>query len=132
MKYPAMLAILAIAVSVSGCAHGPARCRLEPPALAHNVYFTLHDDSEAARAKLIADCYTYLSGEPGIVAFAAGEVVESHARDVNVRDWHVSLHIVFKDQQHHDLYQQAADHQTFIAENRETWKSVRVFDTYIR
>lgn len=132
MKHRAILVALAAAFAVSGCTHLTGRCQLKPPALAHNVYFTLNDHSHAARAGLIADCYKYLSGEPGIVAFAAGEVVESHAREVNVRDWDVSLHIVFKNKEYHDLYQKAPDHQTFIAQNSETWKTVRVFDTYIR
>lgn len=132
MKHRVMLAVLAVVIAASGCAHFSGRCQLRPPALAHNVYFTLNDHSHAARAKLIADCYKYLSGEPGIVSFAAGEIVESHARDVNVRDWDVSLHIVFKNKEYHDLYQKAADHQTFIAENSTTWRRVRVFDTYIR
>ncbi len=105
---------------------------LETPALAHNVYFTLHDPSESARAKLIADCRKYLSSEPGIVTFAAGEPVASHDREVNVRDWDVGLHIVFKTKHHHDRYQTAPDHQKFIDENQENWKSVRVFDTFVR
>ncbi len=132
MKYHAMLAVLAVTITVSGCAHFSGRCQPKPPALAHNVYFTLNDHSHAARAKLIADCYKYLSGEPGIVSFAAGEIVESHVRDVNVRDWDVSLLIVFKNKEYHDLYQNAADHQTFIAEDSAMWKRVRVFDTYVR
>lgn len=132
MKHHAMFALLATVVVVSGCAHSPARCELKPPALAHNVYFALNEPSEAARAKLIADCHKYLSGEPGIVAFAAGEIVESHARDVNVRDWDVSLHIVFESKHHHDLYQNAPDHHKFIEENRQNWKAVRVFDTFVR
>lgn len=132
MKYWVMLAVLAVVLTISGCAHSPARCELKPPALAHNVYFALHDPSEAAQGRLIADCYKYLSGEPGIVAFAAGEVVASHAREVNVRDWDVSLHIVFQSKHHHDLYQNAPDHQKFIDENKANWKSVRVFDTFVR
>lgn len=132
MKYYAFPAVLAVCFAVSGCANSPARCELKPPALAHNVYFALHDPSEAARARLIADCYKYLSAEPGIVAFAAGEVVASHAREVNVRDWDVGLHIVFESKRYHDLYQNAPDHQTFIDENKANWKSVRVFDTFVR
>ncbi len=50
---------------------------------------------------------------------------------VNVCDWDVGLHVVFVDKAHHDLYQEAADHQTFIDRNKDNWKSVRVFDTAI-
>jgi hypothetical protein len=102
------------------------------PQLAHNVYFELKQDSPAARAKLIEDCYTYLGAQPGIIYFAAGEIAEEHKRDVNVRDWHVGLHIVFKSKQDHDNYQKAEGHLEFINRNMQSLKSVRVFDTYIR
>ncbi len=29
------------------------------------------------------------------------------------------------------LDQEAGDHHTFIAENKDNWKTVRVFDTYV-
>ena len=132
MKKCGISAIGIIALAVAGCANPLPRCQPEPQALTHNVYFALHDASDAARAKLIAHCREYLSGEPGILAFAVGEVVEAHAREVNVRDWDVGLHIVFKNKHYHDLYQEAPDHQKFIDENRHNWKSVRVFDTIVR
>ena len=50
-------------------------------------------------------------------------------REVNVRDWDVGLHIVFESRAAHDTYQTAPDHLKFIAENKPTWKQVRVFDT---
>ena len=36
--------------------------------LAHNVYFTLHDNSAAAKEKLVAACKKYLTGHPGTEA----------------------------------------------------------------
>ena len=48
-----------------------------------------------------------------------------------VGDWHVGLHVVFESKQHHDDYQNDATHQIFINENKATWKTVRVFDSYI-
>ncbi len=43
----------------------------------------------------------------------------------------MALHIVFKNKAAHDKYQDADSHQKFIAENRENWKKVRVFDSYV-
>ncbi|NIP22328.1 MAG: Dabb family protein [Phycisphaerae bacterium] len=100
--------------------------------LVHDVYFTLNDKSDAAQAKLVRDCYKYLSKHPGVVFFAAGERVEEHERDVNIRDWDIGLHIVFENKDYHDQYQKVPDHQKFIAENKENWKSVRVFDSFIK
>jgi hypothetical protein len=127
-----LLIAVAAVVGISGCKTGSVINRQISPHLAHDVYFTLNDDSETARSKLVDDCYKYLSNHPGIVFFAAGELVESHERDVNVRDWHVSLHIVFKSKDHHDQYQKAPDHYKFIEENQDNWKSVRVFDSFIK
>jgi hypothetical protein len=128
----ALLIVVAAVVSISGCTTGPVINRQKSQHLIHDVYFTLNDDSEAARSKLVEDCYKYLSKHPGIVFFAAGEVVESHERDVNVRDWQVSLQIVFKSKNYHDQYQKAPDHFKFIEENQDNWKSVRVFDSFIK
>jgi hypothetical protein len=126
------LLIIAIAVALSGCTNGLINNRQKSPRLVHDVYFTLNDDSEAARTKLVEDCYKYLSNHPGVVFFAAGELVESHNREVNVRDWHVSLHIVFKTKDCHDRYQNAPDHHKFIELNKDNWSSVRVFDSFIK
>jgi hypothetical protein len=128
----ALIIIVAAAAALSGCTNGLVISRRKSPHLAHDVYFTLNDDSARARAKLVDDCYKYLSNHPGVVFFAAGELIESHRRQVNVRDWDVGLHIVFKTKDRHDRYQQAGDHHKFIELNKDNWKSVRVFDTFIK
>jgi len=96
MRNSALLIVLAAVLTLSGCANELLINRKGSMRLVHDVYFTLNDNSKAAQAKLVNDCYKYLSKHPGIVFFAAGELVESHKRDVNIRDWDVSLHIVFK------------------------------------
>ncbi|MFM7150407.1 MAG: Dabb family protein [Gemmataceae bacterium] len=97
--------------------------------LVHDVYFSLNDRSAEARQKLIHACRKYLPGHPGIVFFAVGGLAEELSRDVNDRDWDVGLHIIFKDQSAHDAYQETEAHHAFIAENKPSWKKVRVFDT---
>jgi hypothetical protein len=98
------------------------------PMIAHNVYFKLKDASPEAQQKLVEACKAYLTGHPGEVLFAAGTVSELD-RPVNDRDWHVGLHLVFKDKAAHDQYQTAPRHEQFIAENKTNWDVVRVFDT---
>ena len=132
MKNCILLIAAAVAVSISGCTNRLVLEPKKPNNLIHDVYFALNEDSDAARSKLVQDCYKYLSNHPGVVFFAAGEVVESHQRDVNVRDWQVSLHIVFESKDYHDQYQKAPDHYKFIEENQDNWKSVRVFDSCIK
>ena len=126
------LALLATTVVLAGCTNPLSRKQTKEPALAHNVYFALNDSSPAARTQLVDACYEYLKDHPGVTFFAPGEIVESHDREVNVRDWDVGLHVVFKSKKHHDLYQEAEDHHTFIEENQANWKVVRVFDTFAR
>lgn len=99
--------------------------------IAHNVYFTLFDNSAAARQKLLDDCWKYLSIHPGTVYFACGILAEDHVRSVNDRDWDVGLHVVFEDKAAHDYYHDHPDHQKFVAENEGNWKASRVFDTVL-
>jgi hypothetical protein len=102
------------------------------PMIAHNVYFSLKEDSPKAREKLIAACKKYLSKHEGEVFFAVGTLVEDLKRPVNDRDFDVSLHLVFRDRKAHDQYQEAERHKQFIEENKENWKKVRVFDSVVK
>jgi hypothetical protein len=99
--------------------------------LAHNVFFSLRDASDAARTRLVAASEKWLAPHRGIVFFSCGTLAEDLNRDVNDRDFEVSLHIVFADKEAHDRYQESADHERFIAENRQNWRQVRVFDSIV-
>ena len=101
------------------------------PMLVHNVYFTLNQNSPAARRKLVEDCHKYLAGHPGVVYFSAGILCDSLARPVNDREFDVGLHVVFRTMADHDAYQQHPRHLQFIEENKATWKKVRVFDSAV-
>jgi hypothetical protein len=99
--------------------------------LAHNVYFTLNDNSASAKEKLVAACQKYLTGHPGTVFFAAGTLAAELDRPVNDREFDVALQVVFDSKEAHDQYQQAERHLAFVAENKPNWKKVRVFDAYV-
>jgi hypothetical protein len=99
--------------------------------LAHNVFFTLRDNSPAKVQALLDACRKYLTVQPGIVFFVCGKLEPELAREVNDRGFDVGLHIVFTDRASHDIYQDDAQHQRFIAENKANWKQVRVFDTLV-
>ena len=96
--------------------------------LAHNVYFTLEDDSDGAQDTLLASCRKYLSDHPGIVSFHVGQLAEGLERPVNDRQFHVALQILFDSRAAHDAYQDSPSHHEFIAENNSNWKQARVFD----
>jgi hypothetical protein len=97
--------------------------------LVHNVFFTLKDGSEANVQKLIDSCEQHLRGHDGEVFFCVARVVPDLDRPVNVRDFHVGLHVAFASREAHDAYQTAPRHLRFIEENKPTWAQVRVFDT---
>ena len=97
--------------------------------LAHIVFFTLHDGSEDAVQRLIDSCQQHLNHHEGTVFFAVGRRNPDLAREVNDQDFHVALHVVFSDRAAHDAYQVSPRHQQFIAENKDTWARVRVFDS---
>ncbi len=99
--------------------------------LAHNVFFALHDRSEAGRGKLLKACRTYLTGHPGVAFFACGTIEPELTRPVNDRDFDVSLHLVFATREDHDAYQVAPRHHQFVEENKADWAKVRVFDSIV-
>lgn len=120
-----LFAVSCLALATAGSA-GAADAQLS-----HAVFFELNDASEAAQEKLVAECREYLTGHDGSVYFSAGTRVTELDREVNDTTFHVSLLIVFENKAAHDAYQTAARHLEFIERNRENWKSVRVFDSYL-
>ncbi len=103
----------------------------EEKALAHMVFFKLKDDSDAAKQKLVDACKKYLSVHEGTIYFSAGIRAKEFDRDVNDRNFDVSLHVVFRNKAAHDKYQNDPRHLKFIEENKANWSGVRVFDSYV-
>lgn len=124
MKLRACAALLVFVASL-------ARGEEPPRPLAHMVYFKLAEDSAAAREKLIAACKEHLSGHEGAISFSVGVLAAEFQRDVNDRDFDVSLHLVFESKAAHDRYQTHPRHLKFVEENRSLWSKVRVFDSYL-
>ncbi len=96
--------------------------------LAHMVFFTLHDNSEAKIDELVSACHQYLNHHPGVIYFSVGKPTPDLVRPVNDRAHEVALHVVFADRASHDAYQVAPRHQEFIDLHKSNWKQVRVFD----
>jgi len=99
--------------------------------VAHDVYFTLKDASPAKQRELVDACRCLLSDLPGIVFFAAGSRAEQYKGGVHDLDFHVGLHIVFKNAECYYKYEKAPEHRKFIEEYKDNWQKVRVFDTLV-
>lgn len=97
--------------------------------LAHMVYFTLADNSEAKIQELIDACHKYLNNHPGLIYFSVGRLNKDLARPVNDHGFEVALNLVFESREAHDQYQVAPRHNQFIEEQKPNWKQVRVFDS---
>jgi hypothetical protein len=126
----AAAALVAVMVACAGAQDPPAKAK--GPLIGHMVYFKLKDGSAAARQKMVDACDKYLSKHDGVVFYSAGPIAADFKRDVNVTDWDVALHLVFADKAAHDRYQDHPDHVKFIAENKESWAAVRVFDSELK
>lgn len=101
------------------------------PRLAHNVYFSLKDSSDAVKEKLVADCRKLFAGNSDVLFFAIGGLAKDLRRPVNDQDFDVSVLAIFKDKAAHDNFQKADLHLRLIEENKGNWKKVRVFDSYL-
>jgi hypothetical protein len=82
--------------------------------LAHDVYFTLNDASPEARKELVDACEKYLKGHEGTVFFAAGTRATEMGRDA------------------HEAYQKNPRHLEFIEKMKANWKTVQVFDSWVK
>ena len=126
MKALAYSLTVALTVAFAGIS-----AQAEEKMLAHDVYFSLKDNSPQAKERLIIACKKYLTEHPGTVWFAVGPLADEMKRDVNDRDFDVALHLVFKSKAAHDQYSKAERHTKFIEVNKDNWKKVRVFDSYL-
>ncbi|WP_337175357.1 Dabb family protein [Paludisphaera sp.] len=100
--------------------------------LAHSVFFSLNDPSEASIEALLASCRELLDGHPGVLFFGVGTLNRELTRPVNDLAFDVALHLVFDSKASHDAYQVAPRHVRFVEENKSTWKQVRIFDADIQ
>jgi len=100
------------------------------PLLAHNVFFSLKDNSEAAKKVLVEDSHKYLAPIPGTVFYAAGTLSDVD-RPVNDRDYDVALHVVFKNKDALQKYLVHPKHLEYVKKHKPNWKKVRVFDSCV-
>ena len=113
------------------CPPGDAAAEAEERPLAHMVYFTLKESTAANREAMLAACHKYLTDHEGTLYYSAGELCKDLNREVNVTDFDIALHVVFRNKAAHDIYQTHPRHLKFIEENKPLWAKVRVYDSYL-
>ena len=95
------------------------------PGFYHNVYFWAADANAAA--KIAEGVATHLTRIPFlrlVVGTPAGT-----PRDVVDNSYGVALLVEFTDKAMYDYYETAPDHLAFIAECKQYWTRVQVYDT---
>ena len=133
MKNLLLSMMVASIVLAGGCGLGSSHSHSSnDKPVAHMVYFTLIDDSQAAKDDLVEGCYQYLTNHRGVIYFGAGARAEELDQDINDRDFHVGLHMVFRSQEHIDPYLNNSRHLKFVDLFKDNWQQVRVFDAFVR
>jgi hypothetical protein len=126
------IALGLIPVLVAGFALGAAsRPEKAGAPLAHMVFFGLKDRSKESRAEFLASCQKYLSGHEGTIYFSVGTIAEDVPEPVSVLDFDVALHVVFENKEGKAKYLKSPRHDSFVAENKDKFGKVRVFDSYL-
>ena len=98
--------------------------------IAHNVFFTLNDNSPEAVQAMVQDCHVYLPHFPGIVFYAAGTSTDLD-RESNGVAYDVALHVVFHDRESLDSYMTAPRHIEFIEKYQDNWKNIVAYDSEV-
>ncbi len=81
----------------------------------------------AVRDRLIRDCRELLGNIPTVRKLEAGPPAMT-PRDVVDNSYSVGLCVHFDDAAGHEVYQPHPQHLQFIANNKEHWERVRVYD----
>ncbi len=101
------------------------------PRLAHMVFFTLKDRSEASVDSFVASCDKYLAGHPGTLHYSVGKMAKDVVEPVSDREFDVALHLIFENKDGNAKYQKSDRHVKFVEENLPKFAKVRVFDSYL-
>jgi len=126
LMVPALVAAVGFAVGAASRADPKAG-----PRLAHMVFFTLKDGTKAAREALVASAQKHLGTIGGVAHFSVGTIAEGVVEPVSVRDFDVALHVIFEGKEARDAYLKDPRHDAFVAEGKDSWSKVRVFDSFL-
>jgi hypothetical protein len=129
---PALALVMGTTVLLGSATSSRSAEKESSPRLAHMVFFTLKENSAASRERFVASCHKHLSGHDGVVFFAVGTIAEDVVEpEVSVRDFDVSLHLVFDSKDAEAKYLKDPRHVKFVEENKALFGKVRVFDSYV-
>ncbi|MEX2566447.1 MAG: Dabb family protein [Cyclobacteriaceae bacterium] len=94
--------------------------------IVHQVFFWLHDPEKDLKA--VMEGCRKISSTNTVKDFHVGVPAKTSPREVVDLSFHLSLTVYFNTIKEHDLYQEDPIHQAFIAEHKDKWKAVKVYD----
>jgi hypothetical protein len=131
---PTVYLVLPLLLTVGLAVEAGARLlpRADNVPLAHMVFFTLKDHSQAARDAFIASCQKNLTNHEGVTYFSVGTYADDvEEAGVSVKDFDIALHVVFENKAAKAHYLEHPRHDRFVEENKASFEKVRVFDSYL-
>lgn len=120
---------LLISLLLAAPTDAPVKADGDKMAVGHMVYFTLKDRTDENAEKLVANCDKYLSDMPGVRFYATGVRDKDLTDAPNDQEFDVALHVVFNSTAAYKKYLPHPMHLKFIAESKDLWSKVRVFDS---
>lgn len=96
--------------------------------LTHTVLFWLNPETTPERRAQFESDLRALAAIPGSRRAIIGRPSSTGQRPVVDHSYDYALELDFDDVATHDLYQDAPAHHEFIANSREIWAKVQVFD----
>lgn len=99
--------------------------------LCHMVYFKLADRLPKTKARFIEYCREYLSGYAGQTHFSVGPRDVEMQRDVNARDFDVTMNMIFRNKKFYEAYSNADKHKEFIFQTAGMSTARKVYDSFI-
>jgi hypothetical protein len=97
--------------------------------LVHTVFFKFKESSTEADVQSCAgDARNLLAKVETVKALYIGSPADTEVRPVSVRDFDLGLTVLFENISDQDVYQVHPLHDEFIANNKDNWSSVSVYD----
>ncbi|MFQ3224062.1 MAG: hypothetical protein ACI8Z5_000305 [Lentimonas sp.] len=96
--------------------------------LIHTVYFWLRKDLDGDKYTEFRLALETMRGIKHAEAMYIGTPAQTAERPVVDTSYDFALTVIVKDIAAHDAYQDDPIHQTFIADNKELWKKVKIYD----
>ena len=97
--------------------------------LIHSIYFWLKDEVDADQRKEFVQAMRMLDGIDHISAAWLGTPAAITPRPTVDDSYDYALTLMFADLEHHDAYQADPTHKAFVANCRDLWSRVQIYDS---